>query len=99
MQGSRPVKRQAREPVAAAAVRGGIGHILPLPSEWLLHSSGTASVVTGMSHTSVFGTCPEKERPTRGGGEEESLEYSETNLERDAGQTSQDFLVENTLNK
>lgn len=40
----------------------GIGHILPLPSEWLLHSSGTALVVTGMSHTSAkgrpFGLAP-----------------------------------------
>lgn len=32
-------------------------------------------------------------------GEEGFLDYSETNLERDAEQTSQDFLVGNTLNK
>lgn len=28
---------------------------MPLPSEWLLHSSGTALVVTGMSPTSAKG--------------------------------------------
>lgn len=79
----------------------GIGHILPLPSEWLLQSSGTALVVArhdshkGQRQALPFGTCPEKERPTRGGGKEESLERPETSLETDAGQTSRDSMVEN----
>lgn len=49
----------------------------------------------GQRQALPFGTRPEKERPTRGGGKEESLECPETSLERDAGQTSWDSVVEN----
>lgn len=93
---------------AAGQPRGKQGILWPLHeglgTSCHSHQNGSFTVqAQPWFHTSAKGRAFHvalvlKRRDPPGGGEE-FLDYSETNLERDAEQTSQDFLVENTLNK
>lgn len=93
---------------AAGQSRGKQGSLWPLReglgTSCHSHQNGSFTVqAQPWFHTSAkgraFPVAPVLKRRDPPGGGEEFLDYSETNLERDAEQTSQDFLVENTLNK